>query len=257
MAARGFLGAGDLYVQRYNPLTGALGSLFGPYEAEKFEYKPNIETKEKTSKGRSTYGQVIEAVNLPQAGDFAVTFGEVDREGLTLALLGTQSAINTASGTLAEGAALEVTVDLGGWVELPHQNWQQEGFTVKNEAGDTTYELDTHYEVNWRLGWLRVKAGAGIAAGAKVKVFGAYNAISGTRISAATVNEIRARFILDGMNFADKLPCIATVHEGIVAPDAAFDFLADDFASIPLTGRAKTPVGKTEPFTVELRDTAS
>ena len=50
MAARGFLGAGDLYVQRYNPLTGALGSLYGPYEVEKFEYKPNIETKEKTSK---------------------------------------------------------------------------------------------------------------------------------------------------------------------------------------------------------------
>jgi len=257
MAARGFLGAGDLYVQRYNPLTGALGSLYGPYEVEKFEYKPNIETKEKTSKGRSTYGQVIEAVNLPQAGEFAVTFGEVDREGLTLALLGTQSAINTAGGTIVEGSALEVTADLGGWVELPHQNWQEAGFTVKNQAGDTTYVLGTHYEVNWRLGWIRVKSGAGIAAAATLKVFGTYGAISGTKISAATLNEIRARFVLDGVNFADKLPVIGTVHEGIVAPDTAFDFLADDFASIPLTGRAKTPTGKTEPFTVELRDTAS
>ena len=116
MAARGFLGAGDLYVRRINPLTGALMSMFGPYEVEKFEYKPNVETKEKMSKGRSTYGQVIESVNLPQPAEFAVTFGEVDREGLTLALMGSQSVINKASGTIDEGAALSVVVDLGGWV---------------------------------------------------------------------------------------------------------------------------------------------
>lgn len=256
MAARGFLGAGDLYVQRLNPLTGALMSMYGPYEVEKFEYKPNIETKEKTSKGRSTYGQVIEAVNLPKAGDFAVTFGEVDREGLTLALLGTQSAINTAAGTVAEGSPESVVVDLDGWIELAHQNWQSEGFKLKNAAGDTTYVLGTDYDVNWRLGWLKVKSGRGITAGATLKVSGAYSAISGTKISASTVNEVRAKFVLDGMNFADKLPCIATVHEGIVAPETAFDFLADDFNSIPLTGRAKTPSGYTEPFTVEMRDAA-
>ncbi|KON79417.1 hypothetical protein PA01_12830 [Azoarcus sp. PA01] len=256
MAARGFLGAGDLYVQRYNPLTGALMSMYGPYEVEKMECKPNVEIKEKASKGRNTYGQVIESVPLPQPADFAVTFGEVDREGLTLALMGTQSIINTSAGTIAEGSALEVVADLGGWVELPHQNWQEEGFTVKNAAGDTTYALGTHYDVNWRLGWLRVKDGAGITAGATLKVFGAYSAISGALISGATQSEVRGRFVLDGINFADKLPCIVTVHEGIISPDAAFDFLSSEFAELPLTGRMKTPVGKTEPFTVELRDAA-
>ena len=123
---------------------------------------------------------------------------------------------------------------------------------VKNETGTTTYVEGTHYQVNYRLGWLKVISG--IADAATVNVHGAYNAISGTRINASTVNEIRAQFVLDGINFADKLPCIATVWEGIVAPDTAFDFLADDFNSIPLTGRAKTPVGKSEPFFVELRD---
>lgn len=252
MSARGFLGAGDLYVQRYNPTTGALMSMFGPYEVEKFEFKPNIETKEKMSKGRTTYGQVIETVNLPQPGEFAVTFGEVDREGLTLALLGTEFAINRAGATIAEGSALEVTADLGGWVELPHQGWTS--LTVKNQAGTTTYVEGTHYRLNPRLGWLKVLDGAGIADAATLKVFGTYATITGSQISAATVNEIRAKFVLDGINFADKLPCIATVWEGVVAPDTAFDFLADDFASIPLTGRAKTPVGKTEPFVVELRN---
>ena len=254
MAARGFLGAGDLYVQRVNPINGALMSMFGPYEVEKFEFKPNVETKEKSSKGRSTYGQVIETVNLPRPAEFAITFGEVDREGLSLALMGTQSAINTPAGTVAEGSAISVTVDLGGWIELPHQNWSS--VVVKNEGGTTTYVEGTHYQVNYRLGWLKVLAGAGISAAAVLKVSGAYSAISGSKISAATVNEIRAKFVLDGINFADKLPVIATVREGVVAPDTAFDFLADDFNSIPLTGRAKTPVGADDPFFVELRDAA-
>lgn len=252
MSARGFLGAGDLYVRRYNPLTGALMSMFGPYEVTKFEYKPNVEIKEMTSKGLQTYGQVIEAVNLPKPAEFAVTFGEVNREGLTMALMGAQSVINTAAGTIAEGAALSVVADLGGWVELPHQNW--ETVVVKDATGVTTYVEGTHYQVNYRLGWLKVISG--IAHEATIKVHGAYNAISGTRISASAVNEIRAQFVLDGMNFADKLPCIATVREGIVSPDTAFDFLADDFNSIPLKGRAKTPAGANEPFFVELRDVA-
>jgi len=44
------------------------------------------------------------------------------------------------------------------------------------------------------------------------------------------------------------------VFEAVIAADSAFNFLADDFASITLPGRMKTPVGFNEPFTVHLRD---
>lgn len=62
MSARGFLGAGDLYVARYNPATAQFDAFKGPYEATKFEIKPNVELKEMSSRGRETYGQVLESV---------------------------------------------------------------------------------------------------------------------------------------------------------------------------------------------------
>ena len=45
-----------------------------------------------------------------------------------------------------------------------------------------------------------------------------------------------------------------TVHEAVIAADAAFDFLGDDFATVTMPGRMKTPAGFTEPFTVHLRN---
>ena len=41
MAARGFLGAGDLYIARY--VNGVLQAYQGPFEASKFEIKPNVD----------------------------------------------------------------------------------------------------------------------------------------------------------------------------------------------------------------------
>lgn len=37
----------------------------GPYEASKFEINPSTELKDNTSRGRSTYGQILETVAQP------------------------------------------------------------------------------------------------------------------------------------------------------------------------------------------------
>jgi len=254
MSARGFLGAGDLYIARYNPATALFDAFKGPYEATKFEIKPNVELKELSSRGRSTYGQVIESVALAQPSEFTVDLPEVNRESLSIALLGTDSAINTAAGTITDEAAV---AKLGAWIELSKSNFAQAGFAVKNQAGTTTYVLGTDYEVNWRMGWVRVLSGGAIADGAQLKVSGSYNAVTGTQIRGATNSQIRAKFRLDGINFADQLPVIVDVFEAVIAANSAFDFLQNDFASISLPGRLKTPVGKTEPFVVKLLDSAS
>ncbi|WP_454752068.1 phage tail tube protein [Cupriavidus necator] len=254
MSARGFLGAGDLYIARYNPATAQFDAFKGPYEATKFEIKPNVEIKELSSRGRSTYGQVIESVPLPQPSEFTVDLPEVNRESLSIALLGTDSAINTAAGTITDEA---VVAKLDAWIELSKSNFAQAGFAVKNQAGTTTYVLGTDYEVNWRMGWVRVLSGGAIADGAQLKVSGSYNAVTGTQIRGATNAQIRAKFRLDGINFADQLPVIVDVFEAVIAANSAFDFLQNDFASISLPGRLKTPVGKTEPFVVKLLDSAA
>jgi hypothetical protein len=254
MAARGFLGAGDLYIARYDPLTAQFGDYVGPYEATKFEIKPNTELKEATSRGRSTYGQVVESVAIQQPTDFTVDLAEVNKESLTIALLGTSTTLTQGSGTVSNSP---ITAKLEAWKPLPNQNLAVAGLVVTNSAGTTTYALGSDYEINYRLGWIKAKAGGAITEGQAILVDYAYNAISGTLIAGGTNAQVRAKFKLDGVNFADNLPVIVEVYEGIISADAAFDFLSSDFATVSLPGRMKTPVGRSEPFVVELRDTAA
>lgn len=253
MAARGFLGAGDLYISRYNPTTGLFDDFTGPFEATKFEVKPNVELKEMSSRGRSTYGQVIESVALPQPADFTLELPEVNKESLAIALLGTESAINQTAGTLTDAPVTVTSKDT--WLNLGKQNITA-GLVVKDETGVTTYVMGVDYVLNNRMGWIKILPGSVIVKDAVIEVTGAYGAVGGTLIRGATNSQIRAKFRLDGVNFADQLPVIVDVWEAVISADSAFDFLSNDFASISLPGRLKTPAGKTEPFQVQLLNAA-
>jgi hypothetical protein len=248
MAAQGFLGAGDLYIARY--VSGAYEDYKGPYQCGKFEIKPNSELKEMTSKGRSTYGQVIESVAVPQPFDLSVDLRQIDKESIALAFFGTTGSLSQGSGTLS---AVDVTAKLGAWVQLTKQALTGAS-TVTNAAASTTYVDGTDYIINRVLGLFKALPGGSITNNQALKLTSAYNAITGTEIKGATQAQVRAKFKLDGINFADDLPVIVTVHEAVIAADAAFDFLGDDFNTLSLPGRMKTPAGFTEPFTVHLRD---
>lgn len=252
MAARGFLGAGDLYIARYNPTTNAFDDFTGPLESTKFEIKPNTELKELSSRGRSSYGQVIESVPLNQPADFTLELPEVNKQTLLLALLGTESAIAQVADTLTDAPITVTSKD--SWLNIGKQNIT--ALTVKDAAGVATYVADTDYVLNKRLGWIKILGASAIAKDAVIKVTGTYGAVDGTTIAGATQSQIRAKFRFDGVNMADRLPVIVDVHEAIISADSAFDFLADDFATLSLTGRLKTPVGKAEPFTVQLLNAA-
>ncbi len=250
MASRGFIGSGDLYIERL--VAGVSQGMLGPYEAGKFEIKPSVDKKELVSKGRTTRGQVIESVSVPKPAEFTLELREVNKESMTIALLGTESARSQSAVTVTDEA---FTAKLDAWVSLSKQSLDA-GVVVTNSGATTTYVEGTDYLVNYQLGWIKaLSTGAITVAQALLATFDA-KAITGAVISGGTNTDIRARLILDGVNAADGLPVIVTVHEAIVAADAAFDFLADDFATVALPGTMKTPTGKTEPFTVELRNAA-
>lgn len=321
MSARGFLGAGDLYIARY--VNGAFESWKGPFECTKFEIKPNIELKEMTSKGKNTYGQVIESVALQQPADLTVDLAEVNKDSLAIALLGTTAALAQAAGSLSSEA---VVAALDAWSAASKAKWtaaptivggavaasvtgaiagttltvsavssgtlsvgqslsgsgmtagtrivaQLTGtpggvgtYTVNNSqtfasgaitgaAGSgTTYVNGVDYIYNADLGWVKALAGGAIFDKQPLAVSVAYGAIAGTEINGAATADLRARFKLDGKNQVDQAPVIVTVHEVVVAADSAFDFLADDFNTVSMPGRMKTPSGFTSPFTVHLRD---
>jgi hypothetical protein len=251
MAARGFLGAGDVYINLL--VNNVKQGMKGPYYANKFEIKPKVKKVELSSKGRNDYGQVLESVALQEPAEFMLELNEVNKESMVIALLGTTAARTQASGTLT---AEDITAKLDVWVPLTKQGLTAAALTVTNTAASTTYVEGTDYLVNRPLGWIKAIAGGAILADAALKVTAAYGAISGTIISGATKSDIRAEILFDGINQVDGLAVIVTVREAIIAADAAFDFLADDFNNVNLPGTMKTPTGSAEPFTVELRTTA-
>lgn len=320
MPARAFLGAGDLYIARQ--VAGVWQEYNGPYGCSKFEIKPNVSLKEQISKGRDTYGQVIETVALQQPADLSVELTEVNRETLTIALLGTTFALAQVAGTLTSepivaksdkwvvlskanltgtttvtGGAVAAAVTGGiatttltvsavtsgalsvgqtitgtgvsagtrivaqltgttGGVGTYTVNISQTvaSATAFTGAAGAAYVLGVDHLVNPQLGWVKAILGGGIFDNQPLLISGTYGAISGTEIRGATNAQLRVRLRLDGKNFADDTSCIVSVHEAVVAPDAAFDFLSDDFATVTLPGRMKTPSGFTEPFSVHLRN---
>jgi hypothetical protein len=245
--ARGFLGAGDIYIERF--VAGVSQGLAGPYFAGKFEIKPNVDKKELTSKGRESYGQVLESVTLQKPAGFTMELNEVNKESMVMALLGTESALAQASGSLA---AVPVTVKLDRWVSVTKENLTGTQ-VVTHTSGTPTYVKGIDYEINPHLGLIKAIVGGGIVDAASVKVTSTYAAVAGVLISGATNGDIRAKLIFDGKNQADGRPVIVTVWEAIIAADSAFDFLGSDFNTVNLPGTMKTPTGKTEPFTVQLR----
>lgn len=249
MAARGFLGAGDLYINRY--VSGVLAGIEGPFEARKFEIKPNVELKEMISKGRNTYGQVVETAVLPQPFDLTIDLGEVNKSGLAMALFGTIETLTQASGTVSNEAIAITSANQDMW--LPLTKARVSSVAVTNSAGSTTYALGTDYLVNLEMGWVKVLSTGTIPTAASIHVDFSHAAISGSTLRGGTQAQIRAQLILDGKNFADDAPHKVVVHEAVIAADSAFDFLADDFNAVTLPGRMKTPTGYNEPFTIELR----
>lgn len=250
MAARGFLGKGDIYIERL--VAGVSQGLSGPYYADKFEIKPNVDIKELTSKGLNDYGQTLESVALQQPADFTLDLKEVNREVMALALLGSNAAVSQTSGTLS---ATAVVAKKGFWVSLGKEAID-DTVLVEDVTDATTYVENTDYILNRPLGLIKVLTASAIVDGATLHVTADYAATSGTTISGATSADVRARFIFDGANQADGLRCTVVIHEGIIAANSAFDFLASDFATVSLPGKMKTPTGKSEPFTVTFRDAA-
>lgn len=252
MAARGFLGSGDLYIRRM--VGGVFGPWQGKYECKKFEIKPNVDTKEMTSKGRDTYGQVLESVVIPLPADLTVDMAEVNKETMAIAMMGTVAAISQSSGTLTAVDVLDVVLDT--WIPLTKHHLTGNP-TVTNAGASVTYVQGVDYLIDKVMGWFRPLSTGSIVAASDLKFTSTYAAATGQEIRGMTDPQLRVQFRLEGKNFADGLAYHVTVYEAVIAADSAFDFLQDDFATVSLPGRMKTPVGYNEPFIIVLDDAAA
>lgn len=248
MTARSFMGAGDIYINR---LVGGISQgMVGPIYADKLEIKPSVDTKESTSKGRYSYGQVLETVNLAKPTEFTLDLKEVTGDILVMAFLGTSAALNQTSGALTD---FLVTIKKDKWVGIGKKNLEAT-VTVEHATLATVYVEGTDYLLNRALGWIKVLPGSAIVDGVQLKVTADYSAATGTVISGSTLTEVRANIVFDGINQADGTQVTVDIFEAVVSADSAFDFLGNDFGNVSLKGKLKTPVGKTAPYTVTVQD---
>jgi hypothetical protein len=206
------------------------------------------------SKGRDTYGQVIESVAVPKPADLTVDLAEVNKESLAIAMLGTVAAITQTSGSITAEALSDVVLD--GWIPLSKANLTGNP-TLTDDDAETTYVLGQDYLVDNAMGWVKPLSTGAITAGSDLKFTATYAALTGSEIRGMTDAQLRVQFRLEGKNFVDGSPTRVIVYEAVIAADSAFDFLQDDFAAVSLPGRMKTPVGYNEPFIVQLLDTTA
>lgn len=248
--AQAILGAGSVRLNIYNPNTQTWAGLGDPVGADKFSVTPKSETKEKTSKRRENYGQAVASVVIGQPAEIAITLSALAHEALAAQFQGTVSAWTQAAAASTE---YDVVASLDKWVAIGKRNLVGAGFLVKNTAGDVTYVLGTDYEVNWWRGELKALSTGAITAAQSLKVTAAANAIEGVQIAGGTQPQVRVHAVFEGINMVDNKEIECEVWEAVLTSDKEFDFLADDFNGIELTGTCVVPAGKTEPYVVRMK----
>ncbi len=218
-------------------------------ETSKFEIKPDSDIKELVSKGRETYGQVIETVAIPKPSTVTINLREADYENLLLSFMGTPGVgINQGAATVSDEVAV---LKHATYTELANRNLNAAGLQVTHTSGSPTYALGTDYEVIYLTGQIRAIEGGAIADGASVKVDYTAQAMTSKKIMGSTQSSVRARILFTGKNMADDTNVLLTAWEGVFTPEGAFDLLANDFGEVTLKGQLKTPAGKTSPYEVD------
>lgn len=247
---KGFIGAGDVYIARFNPTTGLYDAYQGPFETSKFEIGASADLKEQISKGRFTYGQVTAAASIPKPVDFNVDFAQIDKTTMAMALQGS-SALDTKG--VITITAQPVTAELDGWVPTGYADIDPTGFLVKDSGALTTFVEGTDYVMNYEMGMLKALSTGTITEAEALKITGATLASKHIVISGATDPQIRAKFLFDGINYVDGAATKVECYQAMMSAAAAFDFLASDFNKASLKGRLVTPAGQVTPFKVSLK----
>ena len=244
------MGGGLVTLNIWNPTTQAWSGFGAAIDADKFAITPNFEERTSTSKSHLDYGQARASVIIPQPTEIGIDLAAGGADALAMQFQGIVQSLTQSSGTLS---AVDLTVSaIGVWLPLGKRNISETGFTVTNTGATTTYVLGTHYEVNWARGEVRFLPGAnGLpAANAVVKVTGTYGAVDGKKILGGRLSQVRVQARFDGKNLVDGSVMEVDVHEAVLGAGAEFDFLADDFNVVSLTGKVVTPAGKTEGYEV-------
>ena len=250
--ARAILGAGLVGLNLWNTVTQKYDGFGDELDADKFEIKPNFEEKVSESRSHRDYGQARASVILPKPTEITIELSAGDTKALAMQFQGMVESLSQSSGNTAAGGVDFTVTDLDVW--LPYGKRSLFGdaeLIIKDQAGTVTYQLGTHYEVNYLRGEFRFLAVSnGVAKDAKVKVTAKWGAVDGKKILGGRITQVRCQARFDGKNMVNGESVEIDVHECVLGSSNGFDFLGSDFSPITLTGKIVTPKGKTEGYEI-------
>lgn len=251
----GLLGSGDLYFARLLS-AGVFGPLLNIGNATKFGITESAERRQRISRGRDDYGQILDEATIKQPNQLEIVVDTVDPTNLALALLGDTSVLIVEAGSVS---AQSYTAYENGRIDLGFLNVLEDpAIVVTNDAEDVTYAAGTDYILYPRLGHLAVVAGGAIATAidaaeenfVPIKASFSYGATAGTTVLGGVNPSLKGRFFLDGKNQATGEDILVDVDEANMAPTSEVDFMQENFVPLTLQGSMRLLPGKASPYTV-------
>lgn len=243
----GLIVAGDVFMGEVDS-DGNVGALSGPINVPSLTITPNtVETIERQSYKKSTYGQTLDAVNLPnEAANLTIQFDSLPAVMLAEALAGKTVAIDDAADTVTGEAH---TLVEGMWVKLANSNLTEDSVTVTETSGSTDITADV--EIDHAAGLVRANTSS---AAVDAEIDYDTNATTGTRVLGAS--EIsKPRFVMvEGVNLATNKRCRVEIDRVVLSSDQATELMGREFITGQLTGSLVTLEGKDSPYTMDMYD---
>lgn len=239
----GILLSGDVFIDLLTD-AGVSTGLIGPINTTKLAIKANSESKDRNSTKKLSFGQALDSIPIPAPTEVTFEFDDQPADMLAALLMGDQSALTAAAGTLTDTAFTLPTNQR--WVELGKINFTDVGFVVKQ--GATTLALNTDYLVDYSAGLVRAVKGGAVENGGAITVTASHQAVTGTQVTGGTKSQIKARLKLSGKNLANGKTVTLDIPQTVLKSDSEIDFMNSEFVTGSLSGKLILATGQTEPY---------
>ena len=243
-----FWGAGDILVDVLSD-TGIETGLQLKGDCPEVTIQTAGETEENLGSGRENTGQVIGSVSIPKPGKSSFTLAQADPEMFAMGFYGTAAAMSQSSGS---GTTVTLDVIPGRWVKMGKYRTSNE--VVKDITDTTTFVLGTDYEVNQRLGMIKVIAGSSLAAESQMHATFDHAAVTGATIKGMTKTNIRVRLEIDGKDLDSGRDFHLIIYQLRLAPTGDVTIKGKKFLTAKFNGVMETPAGESEPFKLVFLD---
>lgn len=212
---------------------GSFAGFLDLKNAIKLEISPGEgEEKQRLSKKRADYGQVLDSVVLPGIPTVTVDFDEGDAETIGMALQGTVAPLTINSATRTDVAYTVASLDT--WLELGDRFINAGGFLLET-SGDVALVAGTDYVIDHTMGLVKFLSSGSVEAEDSIKKTYTTREVTGKRVSGSKKNQLRVRILGNGKNLATGKSIVVNLTATLRSA-SAWDPLTGEFTQTSLTG---------------------